>query len=260
MCGDQGARVRSTGRIAMISLWQQSTDVLLVVCVLLEFFVVCVIQDLQLLLDGGALAAADGAAARMLLLLLHLAQDGLLFDLDERLALVLAEGQPELADALALLLRRRVPDAVLAGAGAHDGVGRGRGVARCGVGRVCEGRGGGHALLLARLLAAAAGEWRVAVGVGGLVVAVGAVGVLVVLDVVVRVEVGVVVVGRLVELGVGVLLGGQGGRVLGGLLRSLLLAALLLLAVDGAGVEGGAAGQRGGRGALGHGLGQDAGR
>lgn len=92
MCIEEGPWMGSTGRTAMISLGQESSNAVLVVCVLLEFFVIGIIEHLELLLDGGALAATDGAAARVLLLLLHLAQDGLLFNLDERLALLLAEG------------------------------------------------------------------------------------------------------------------------------------------------------------------------
>ena len=45
----------------------------------------------------------------MLLLLFHLAEHGILLDLDEVAALVLCEGEPEVTDALALLCRGCAP-------------------------------------------------------------------------------------------------------------------------------------------------------
>ena len=53
--------------------------------------------------DDVPLAAADSTTAVVLLLLLHLLEDGLLLDFDEIPAVVLAEPEPELFDALALL-------------------------------------------------------------------------------------------------------------------------------------------------------------
>ena len=55
------------------------------------------------------LATTDCTAAVMLLLLLHLLEDGLLLDFNEIPALVLAESQPKLFDALALLCGARRP-------------------------------------------------------------------------------------------------------------------------------------------------------
>jgi hypothetical protein len=80
------------------------TDVLLVVRVLLKFLVVCIVEHFELLLYGSSLASANRATARVLLLLLHLAQYRLFFYLDQRFAFVLAQRQPELSNALALLL------------------------------------------------------------------------------------------------------------------------------------------------------------
>ena len=159
----------------------------------------------------------------MLLLLLHLAQDGLLLDLDQRLALVLAQRQPELADALALLLGGCVPYGVLAGPVGPRVRVRVRVRMRVGVRvrvRVCRrgavsrgvlgvgqrGRRLGGSLFPLRLLRTARGYWVVAVR-RLVVVPVGAVCVpLVVLDLLVRVELGVVVVLRVVQVVVVVVL------------------------------------------------------
>src|SRR3569833_64383 len=83
--------------------------VMRVVGVLLQLQVVSIVEPFELFLDGVLLPPADGAAARVLLLLLHLLEHRILFDLDERLPLVLAQTQPELLDLLPLLLRARVP-------------------------------------------------------------------------------------------------------------------------------------------------------
>jgi hypothetical protein len=81
-----------------------------VIGVLFQLLVVGVIKPLELLLDGSPLPPANSAAAGMLLLFLHLLQDGVLLDLDQRLALGFAQPQPEFLDPLTLLLRVCVPD------------------------------------------------------------------------------------------------------------------------------------------------------
>jgi hypothetical protein len=43
MRGHERARVRGTGDMTVISIWQETTDVLLEVRVLLEFFIICII-------------------------------------------------------------------------------------------------------------------------------------------------------------------------------------------------------------------------
>ena len=85
----------------------------------------------------------------MLLLLLHLAEDGVLLDLDEGTALVLAEAEPELLDTLALL----------GGAGAPDLVGLGLGL--------CLIRSMGLAGLLGGTGVGGGGRWM-SMGLGGL--------------------------------------------------------------------------------------------
>ena len=65
--------------------------------------------------DDVPLAAADSTTAVVLLLLLHLLEDGLLLDFDEIPALVLAEAEPKLFDALALLGGGRRPYLVVFG-------------------------------------------------------------------------------------------------------------------------------------------------
>jgi hypothetical protein len=152
--------------------------------------------------------------------------------------------------------------------------------------RVCVwGRCGGAFLLLARLLAATRyRRMRIAL----LVMSVGAICMLIVLHILVRIEIGLVIIWRLIQLGVCVvwcrLAGtGCGGRQMGGpschtvsqsrgrrrvlgcLLRGFLLPSLLLLAVHGAGSWGvyGAVGRHrgygGALGAVGHGWGWRAG-
>jgi hypothetical protein len=58
----------------------------------------------------GPLPAADCTTATVLLLLFHLPEHGILLDLDQIAALVLAQTKPELFDTLTLLCRASTPD------------------------------------------------------------------------------------------------------------------------------------------------------
>jgi len=80
------------------------------VCILLQLLVVSVVEAFQLFLDGVPLPPAYGTTAGVLLLLFHLTKHGVFLYLDERLALVLAEAEPELLDALPFVLGGRIPD------------------------------------------------------------------------------------------------------------------------------------------------------
>jgi hypothetical protein len=79
-------------------------------CVGFELFVISFVQDIELFLDIRLLPTANGAAARMPLLLLHLAEDGLLFDLQQVTTLALIELKPEITNVLSLFRRVLSPD------------------------------------------------------------------------------------------------------------------------------------------------------
>ncbi len=87
---------------------------MVMMCIVLQLLIVAFVQHFKLLFYRRSLPPTDGARTGMLLLLLHLAHDGLLLDLQERLALVLAQAEPEVLDVLPLLLGARVPDALAA--------------------------------------------------------------------------------------------------------------------------------------------------
>jgi hypothetical protein len=63
----------------------------------------------------GPLPTTHGTAATMLLLLLHLLQNGILLDLDQIPAFLLAETKPKLLDALPLFDRGCTPNFVVFG-------------------------------------------------------------------------------------------------------------------------------------------------
>lgn len=99
--------------------------------------------------------ATDGAAAAVFLLFLHLPEHGVFFDFDETPALLLAEAEPEIFYALALLGRAGAPNLIVARFGGVWIVRNALGWGPClswsgGVGR--RGRWMGMGLLLLLLL------------------------------------------------------------------------------------------------------------
>ena len=77
---------------------------MIVVGILLELLIVALVQYFQFLLNRGSLSPTYRARARVLLLLLHLLEHGVLLNLQQVLALVLAQAQPVFLYVLALLL------------------------------------------------------------------------------------------------------------------------------------------------------------
>ena len=82
-------------------------------CILLELLIIALVKHLKLLLNSGPFATTNCARARMLLLLFHLFQDRFLFNLQQSLAIIFAQAEPEVFDILTFLLRTRVPDIVV---------------------------------------------------------------------------------------------------------------------------------------------------